>query len=134
MSRSACFLFSALLWFGTSPLLAADPSVTDGECDANGAALEQARAVLKSSPLVDGHNDLPWVMRETTGGDVAAMHIDTGTEYDTDIPRLREGLVGAQFWSVWVPGELEAIDFGRVQMEQIDIARRIITFTLSALP
>jgi len=91
-----------------------------------GAALEQARALLQSSPLIDGHNDLPWVIREETGGDVLTYGLAAGTDLDTDIPKLRAGLLGAQFWSVWVPGEILPIDYGRVQMEQIDIARQII--------
>jgi len=45
---------------------------------------------------------------------------------DTDIPKLRRGLLGAQFWSVWIPGEIPPIDYGRVQLEEIDIARQII--------
>jgi len=95
-------------------------------CDVTGAALTQARALLKSTPLIDGHNDLPWVIREEAGGDVAAYDLRHEKELDTDIPKLRAGLLGAQFWSVWIPGETPAIDYGRVQMEQIDIARQII--------
>jgi membrane dipeptidase len=95
-------------------------------CDREGAALEQARKLLKSSPLIDGHNDLPWVIREETGGDVLSYGLANPTEFDTDIPKLRAGLLGAQFWSVWIPGEIPAIDYGKVQLEQIDIARQII--------
>jgi membrane dipeptidase len=95
-------------------------------CDLEGGPLEQARALLQSSPLIDGHNDLPWVIREETGGDVPAFDLAAGTEFDTDIPKLRAGLLGAQFWSVWIPGELVPVDYGRVQMEQIDTARQII--------
>ena len=95
-------------------------------CDLEGAALEQARDLLQSTPLIDGHNDLPWVIREETGGDVRAHRLAGGNELDTDIPKLRAGLLGAQFWSVWIPGELNPIDYGRVQLEQIDTARQII--------
>ncbi len=95
-------------------------------CDVTGAALTQARALLKSTPLIDGHNDLPWVIREEAGGDVRSYDLSREKELDTDIPKLRAGLLGAQFWSVWVPGEIPAIDYGKVQMEQIDIARQII--------
>ena len=95
-------------------------------CDLEGSALAKAQALLRSTPLIDGHNDLPWVIREATGGDVRAYGLEGETEGDTDIPRMRAGLVGAQFWSVWIPGELEPIDYGRVQMEEIDIARQII--------
>lgn len=95
-------------------------------CDLEGAALAQARAVLKSTPLIDGHNDLPWVIREEAGGDVLSYDLASSKDLDTDIPKLREGLVGAQFWSVWIPGEIPPIDYGRVQMEQIDVVRQII--------
>ena len=95
-------------------------------CDREGAALTQAQALLQSSPLIDGHNDLPWVIREETAGDVRAYNLAGDTELDTDIPKLRAGLIGAQFWSVWIPGELAPIEYGRVQMEQIDTVRRII--------
>jgi membrane dipeptidase len=105
---------------------AAQAQQIPANCDAEGAALAQARALLKSVPLVDGHNDLPWVIREEAGGDVRSYDLRQEKELDTDIPKLRAGLLGAQFWSVWVPGEIPAIDYGRVQLEQIDIARQII--------
>jgi membrane dipeptidase len=82
--------------------------------------------LLRSTPLIDGHNDLPWVIREEAGGDVRAYDLRRDTGWDTDIPKLRAGLLGAQFWSVWIPGEIPALDYGRVQMEQIDIARQIV--------
>ena len=112
------------LLLGVCTNLYAEP-VADG-CDVEGAALEQARDLLKSTPLIDGHNDLPWVIREEAGGDVAAYNLNRDTGLDTDIPKLRASLIGAQFWSVWVPGEIPAIDYGRVQMEEIDIALEII--------
>ncbi len=89
-------------------------------------ALNHAKEILKSTPLIDGHNDLPWVIREVTGGDVAAFRLQDRNEFDTDIPRLREGRVGGQFWSAWIPGETAAADAARLQLEQIAIARKII--------
>jgi membrane dipeptidase len=79
-----------------------------------------------STPLIDGHNDLPWLIREETGGDVAAFRLERENAFDTDIPRLRKGLLGAQFWSVWIPGETPPADSRRLQLEQIDIAHQII--------
>src|SRR5688572_2141622 len=69
------------------------------------AAEAIARRVLSSAPLVDGHNDLPWAIREAEGAprDVAAYDLRGRTTGHTDIPRLRAGMVGAQFWSVYVP-------------------------------
>jgi membrane dipeptidase len=93
------------------------------------AALEHAKKVLEKSILFDGHNDLPWAIREykAAPGDVAAYDLRTHApgEGETDIPRLREGRVGAQFWSVYTPPEAEG-HFARTQLEQIDIARRLI--------
>lgn len=90
------------------------------------AALQHAREVLRNAPLVDGHNDLPDVIRDKFGGDVSANDISARAAFDTDIPRLREGMVGTQVWSVYVPSALSPLDAMRQQLEQIDIARRII--------
>jgi membrane dipeptidase len=90
-------------------------------------ALTHARKLLSSAILVDGHNDLPWAVRNNRAApmDVAAYDLRTRTPGQTDIARLREGGLGAQFWSVYVPGELPG-GFARTQLEQIDIAKRII--------
>ena len=95
------------------------------------AALAHARQLLRQTPLVDGHNDTPWLIRETTGGDVAKYDLRKRGPHETDLARLREGQVGAQFWSVWVP----SIDSGsaRMQLEQIDTARRMIAAYPEAL-
>ena len=91
------------------------------------AALARARKLLKKYPLIDGHNDLPWKIREKTGapGDVDGYDLRKRTEGDTDFERLREGGVGGQFWSVYIPAEDKG-GFVRTQLEQIDIARRVI--------
>ena len=94
---------------------------------AEDAALRHARALLAATPLVDGHNDLPWAIREsaTAPHDVAAYDLRSRTPGHTDLARLAAGHVGGQFWSVYVPGELKE-GFARVQLEQIDIARQVI--------
>jgi membrane dipeptidase len=94
---------------------------------AEDAALTHARKLLQSTILVDGHNDLPWAIREskTAPGDVKAYDLRKPTPGATDFARLRLGGVGAQFWSVYIPGELQG-GFARTQLEQIDIARRMI--------
>lgn len=83
---------------------------------------------LEAAPLFDGHNDLPWAIREseTAPHDVAAYDLRSRTPGHTDIERLREGHVGAQFWSVYVPFEAVTEGAARVQLEQIDIARQVI--------
>jgi len=88
--------------------------------------LQKARELLQHAPVVDGHNDLPWVIREKFGGDVENYDISVRAQFDTDIPRLREGMVGTQFWSVYVPSSLSDLEAMQVQLEQINIAHRII--------
>ncbi|MGI9200229.1 MAG: dipeptidase [Woeseiaceae bacterium] len=109
-----------------SALLFLAPTIGLGQDATSDAALDHAKELLRSTPLIDGHNDLPWLIREETGGDVAAFRLERRNEFDTDIPRLREGLVGAQFWSVWIPGSAAPEDSRRMQLEQIEVARQII--------
>ena len=89
-------------------------------------AMQRAMSVLRAAPLIDTHNDLPWVIREKANGDVKEFDLSVRRDLDTDIPRLREGMVGTQFWSVWVPSSLSPLDAMRQQLEQIDLARRMI--------
>ena len=93
---------------------------------ADDAALAHANELLSHAILFDGHNDLPWAVRsdETAKGDPAKYDLRT-TKGQTDIARLRAGHVGAQFWSVYTPGE-SGKDFAKVQLEQIETARGII--------
>ena len=92
------------------------------------AALERARRILRATPLIDGHNDLPWAIRERAGSprDVGRYDLRGHTAGHTDLARLGTGLVGAQFWSVYIPGEIRDSGYARVQLEQIDIARRVV--------
>lgn len=89
--------------------------------------MRHARRLLRSTILIDGHNDLPIAMRgyEPAPSDVVAYDLRGRSPGETDIPRLREGLVGAQFWSVYIPGEGGG-PYARMQLEQIDLARRVI--------
>lgn len=89
---------------------------------------EVARRVLRSVPLFDGHNDLPWAIRNASAApmDVGAYDFRGQAEGHTDLDRLRAGMVGAQFWSVYVPFDAVAEGAARVQLEQIDIARQVI--------
>jgi membrane dipeptidase len=91
-------------------------------------ALERAKKLLRSVPLVDGHNDLPWEIRQRKEAprDVAAYDLRTRTAGHTDLSRLAEGQVGAQFWSIYIPGEIKDSGYAKVQLEEFDIAHRII--------
>jgi membrane dipeptidase len=90
--------------------------------------LARARRILRQTPLIDTHNDLPWRIREDSiaRGNVDAYDLRKRTPGHTDLERLRKGMVGAQFWSVYTPADWRDSGYARVQLEQIDIARQII--------
>jgi membrane dipeptidase len=92
--------------------------------------MARAMRVLSSTPLIDGHNDLPWAIRgsEIAPHDVEAPEHDLrgNTPFHTDIDRLRAGMVGAQFWSVYIPFGATEEGAAKVQLEQIDIALQVI--------
>jgi membrane dipeptidase len=90
--------------------------------------MARARRILSETPLIDGHNDLPWRIREDSiaRGNVDAYDLRKRTPGQTDLDRLKKGMVGAQFWSVYTPGEYRDSGYARVELEQIDIARRLI--------
>ena len=118
--------------------------VTQTDANAQSASndpnMARALRVLRASPIMDGHNDLPWRIREDTvhPHDVEAYDLRKRTPGMTDLARLKEGHVGAQFWSIYIPGEKDdpaytangAVSstpgYARVQLEQFDIARRVI--------
>ncbi|GAA4712510.1 membrane dipeptidase [Sphingomonas lutea] len=114
-------LIGAALLFGlatTAPAQTVDPRT-------------QARIdrILTRTPLIDGHNDLPWALREDHGGSVAGLASGTDQRAKplmTDMARLRAGRVGGQFWSVYISGTITGDEAIRITLEQIDTARRII--------
>ena len=101
-----------------------------GTAGAQDVHIERARRVLATTPLIDGHNDLPWAIRGSAMAphDVEADGHDLRrrTPFHTDIDRLRRGMVGAQFWSVYIPHAALEEGAAKVQLEQIDIALQII--------
>lgn len=107
------------------PLAAAQtPSITPQER----ARFER---IVRRTPLIDGHNDLPYAIRGDHAGDLAEVDLHTDTRaltppMQTDIARLRAGGMGAQFWSVYVPATLKGLDATRMVFEQIDLTRRMI--------
>ena len=102
--------------------------------------MARAIRVLTEQPVVDGHNDLPWRIREDKAHpmDVEAYDLRRPTPGMTDLARLRAGHVGGQFWSIYIPGERDAgaykpngavssvPGYARAQLEQIDVARRVV--------
>lgn len=93
-----------------------------------GELLARAREVLRAHPVVDGHNDLPWALREQVTYDIDRRDIavDQSAALHTDIPRLRTGGVGAQFWSVYVSTELAGDAAVSACLEQIDVVRQLV--------
>jgi membrane dipeptidase len=90
--------------------------------------LDTATAVLGRIPLIDGHNDLAWTLREARGpdGELPDLAAPVGFTH-TDLPRLARGRVGAQFWSVFVPVSLAGDVAVATTLEQIDFVRRMVS-------
>lgn len=86
--------------------------------------------ILRDVPLIDGHNDLPWQYRERVKNHLAQIDIRQDQSklekpLHTDIPRLKAGRLGAQFWSVYVPASLKGADAVQATLEQIDVVHRL---------
>lgn len=94
--------------------------------------LDRVEKVLKATPLIDGHNDIPWQFRRRVNNDLGQLDLSTDLSLlkhptQTDIPRLRHGLLGGQFWSVYVPINAYGGTSEHVQqvIEQIDVVHRM---------
>lgn len=90
--------------------------------------LDRARQLLRTAPVVDGHNDLPWAMREQAGYDLGVLDLaaDQSDRLHTDLARLAEGGVGAQFWSVYVPASLAGDSAVSATLEQVDFVHALV--------
>lgn len=99
------------------------------------ADAQRIERVLAQTPLIDGHNDLPWEIRDRFASDLAKIDLahstaalpppEGGAALMTDIPRLRAGHVGAQFWSVWIPVETPGPAAVQMTIEQIDLVKQL---------
>jgi membrane dipeptidase len=88
---------------------------------------DRLSALLQKHPVWDGHNDLPWELREQSSYDLDAVDIAQRlTTTHTDLPRLRDGGVGAQFWSVYVPSSLAGGAAVTATLEQVDCVHRMV--------
>jgi len=115
---------------GLLSLLAAGAALA---ADSTAALQQRVERVLTQTPLIDGHNDLPWEIRERFGSDLSKIDLTAGTAalpapagsapLMTDIARLRQGHVGAQFWSVFVPVEMKGLQAVQATLEQIDLVK-----------
>src|SRR5215470_2474685 len=111
------------------------PAIAAGDDAALAARVDR---VLKATPLIDGHNDLPWEIRERFGG-VAGVNLaaslaklprkpgsdDDQSAIQTDLPRLHAGHVGGQFWSVWIPPTVTGPAAVMMTIEQIDLVHAL---------
>ena len=119
-------IVGALLLSFAAPTFAASSTDTDFT-----ARIDR---VLAKTPLIDGHNDLPWEIRERRTRKQAAIDLrqdaSKGVSPEikilmTDIPRLRAGRVGGQFWSVWIPVQVQGFEAVQMTLEQIDIVKEM---------
>ncbi len=100
------------------------PAVKNSTDSADIAAVKK---LLRSVPLIDGHNDVPWQYRKR-GNDMNAIDLSSDTSslgMVTDIPRLRAGGVGGQFWSVYIPSTMSGSIAVRAVLEQIDVVHQM---------
>ncbi|WP_234432983.1 dipeptidase [Streptomyces sp. NRRL S-1824] len=103
-------------------------NIVDRTADRIAERLTRAGELLAEYPVVDGHNDLPWALREQVGYDLDARDIatDQSAHLHTDIRRLRAGGVGAQFWSVYVRSDMAGDAAVSATLEQIDVVAELL--------
>ncbi|WP_246587228.1 dipeptidase [Stakelama flava] len=132
----------AIILAGAAALAVGAPTIPAAAQDTAGDAAIATRVerVLDAMPVIDGHNDLPWEIRvrfdsdpvragldhDTAGLPKPADAADDWMPLMTDIPRLRAGHVGGQFWSVWIPTSLTGAPAVETTIEQIDLVKRMI--------
>ena len=92
--------------------------------------VDQAKRILEEVPLIDGHNDVPWQYRRRVDNHLDSIDLAQSTkELDppmhTDLARLREGRVGGQFWSVYIPSSIVGEEAVQTTMEQVDFVYRM---------
>ena len=101
--------------------------------DRQGDALDRrVERVLSRTPIIDGHNDLPWEIREKYDFWRKSLDLDADTSrlerpLQTDLVRMKKGHVGAQFWSVWIPATFKGSEAIQATLEEIDIVHRMVS-------
>jgi membrane dipeptidase len=114
------------LWLAAAAVTAVVATAFSGQTG-DTALLARARQLHKQTPLIDGHNDYPWALREKAGRDFAKLDISRPQpSIMTDIPRLKAGGVGGQFWSVYVPAELAGQTAVTATLEEIDTVHQMM--------
>lgn len=87
--------------------------------------LTKALQLMSETPLIDGHNDLPWQLRKLFNNQLNKVDLNTINSTHTSIPKIKEGRLGAQFWSAYVPCTSQYKDAVRQTIEQIDVVHRM---------
>ncbi|HYE28741.1 MAG TPA: dipeptidase [Allosphingosinicella sp.] len=113
------------------PALAAALLAVGGTAAAQEPLERRIARVLERTPVIDGHNDLPWEIRDKYDSWRKPLDLEADTSrivprLQTDLNRMRRGGVGAQFWSVWIPNDRKGDEAVRVTLEQIDIVHRMV--------
>ncbi|MDP9343332.1 MAG: dipeptidase [Actinomycetota bacterium] len=99
----------------------------DGDVDQDAALVERARELLRRAPVVDGHNDVLWEARDRVGYHFDRLDLaEPCPDLMTDIPRIRAGGLGGQFWSVYVPSDLPGDTAVTATLEQIDAFHALV--------
>uniref|UniRef100_A0A672F7R4 Dipeptidase n=1 Tax=Salarias fasciatus TaxID=181472 RepID=A0A672F7R4_SALFA len=88
-------------------------------------ALDRALRLMSETPLIDGHNDLPWQFRKQFNNQISKVDLNTLSTTHTNIPKIKAGRLGAQFWSAYVPCDTQYKDAVRQTLEQIDVVHRM---------
>jgi membrane dipeptidase len=118
---STSFVIAVISFLSPSGLSSATPPEKPAE-------LAEVMSLLREVPLIDGHNDTPWQYRKRSN-DFTAINLAADTSklrMATDIPRLRAGGVGAQFWSVYVPATMDGPIAVQAVLEQIDVVHYLV--------
>jgi len=126
---------AALFAYAVTAVVATRAAAATGAAPAGSDYRARVIRVLEQTPLIDGHNDLPWEIRDRYKSRLAAIDLKTDTSklpvgpdmapLMTDIVRLRAGHVGGQFWSVWVPVDVKGPEAVQMTLEQIDLVKRM---------
>lgn len=130
MPRTTWFLGPLALAAALSGVLCGTAGAAE-EAHTDPALIERARRILREVPLVDGHNDVPWELRQRVGNHLGKLDLTQDTSrlekpMHTDIPRLRQGGLGAQFWSVYIPADVAGPEAVGTVLEQIDVVHRLV--------
>ncbi|RMX42542.1 hypothetical protein pdam_00016720 [Pocillopora damicornis] len=128
MSKMGCErLYSLCFLFSFAFVVSCVPATRDRSRRAAVDYLATANKILDETPLVDGHNDIPYQIRMKYKNRFENLTFDTDESgWHTDIPRLRKGKVGSQFWAAWSSCDVRLKDAVRIGLEQVSVIHRLI--------